>query len=127
MTDHADEDMLLRRAGRYKRPRRETSQPLGANVETYIKQRLGGLRRNAGVIDVWRQLLPDGLAAHCEISAFRAGVLEVEVDPGPYMHEMRLLSAEILSQLQRYCGGAQVRRLALRPRREIITETKEGI
>ncbi|MBE0535143.1 MAG: DUF721 domain-containing protein [Phycisphaerae bacterium] len=127
MTDRMDEDRFLRQAGRGKPMIRDTAQLLGANVQTYIKGRLGPLRRNAGVVDVWRQLLPNGLAAHCQISAIRGDVVEVEVDPGPYMHELRVLSTEIIDQLQRYCGRAQVRRLVLRPRREVITETEETI
>lgn len=127
MKDRADEDRLLRQLCRYKPIAKDTTEALGANVQTYIKRRLGSLRRNAGVVDMWRQLLPNELAAHCEITAVRGGVLEVEVAPGPYMYELRSLSAELVNQLQRCSGGAQIRRLVLRPRRQAITETEEAI
>jgi len=125
MRDQAYEERILRQAGRNTPVWRQTAEPLGANVETYMKHRLGGLRRNAGVVDVWRQLLPGGLAAHCEIVAIRGGVLEVEVEPGPYMHELRLLSAALLAEVGRYCGGMQLRKLVIRPRRKTTTETEE--
>jgi len=127
MTDRTDEERLLRQAVRYRPVAKDTTQALGANVQTYIKERLGPLRRTARVVDVWRQLLPNELAAHCEILAIRGGVVEVEADPGPYMHELRLLSGELVDQLQRYCAGAQIRRVSLRPRREVLTETQEAL
>ncbi len=126
-TERTDEEMFLHRVyGRRRTKRRPTAQ-LGANIETYIKQRLGQLRKNASVVDVWRELLPEELYEHSCIAGISGGVVQVEVDPGPWMHEFQLLSSELSGQLQRLCRSAGVRRIALRPRKQPAATVEELI
>lgn len=126
-TERTDEDMFLQRVcGRRRTAYRAT--PLLADVvDTYIKGRLGQLRKNASVVDVWRELLPEELYEHSSIAGISGGVVQVEVDPGPWMHEFQLLSSELSGQLQRLCRSAGVRRIALRPRKRPAVTVEELI
>ncbi len=126
-TERTDEEMFLHRVYGRRRTKQRTTAQLGANVETYIKQRLGQLRKNASVVDVWRELLPEELYEHSRIAGISGGVVQVEVDPGPWMHEFQLLSSELSGQLQRHCRSAGVRRIALRPRKQPTVTVEELI
>ena len=126
-TERTDEEMFLHRVYRQRRMKRHPTVQLGANAETYIKQRLGQLRKNASVVDVWRELLPEELYEHSCIAGISGGVVQVEVDPGPWMHEFQLLSSELSGQLQRLCRSAGVRRIALRPRKQPAATVEELI
>ncbi len=126
-TERTDEDIFLQRVCGQKRPPYRATPLLGDNVDTYIKGRLGQLRKNAAVVDVWRELLPEELYEHSRIAGISGGVVQVEVDPGPYMHEFQLLSSELSGQLQRLCRSAGVRRIALRPRKQPTVTVEEPI
>ncbi|RKY08842.1 MAG: hypothetical protein DRP66_03650 [Planctomycetota bacterium] len=126
-TERTDEDMFLQRICR-RRQRAGRATPLLADVvDTYIKGRIGQLRKNASVVDVWRKLLPEELYEHSRIAGISGGVVRVEVDPGPYMHEFQLLSSELSGQLQRLCRSAGVRRIVLRPRKQPAVTVEELI
>ena len=120
-----DEDKLLRGACSWQWKHRETTQRLGANVETYINSRGRDLKKNARVVDAWRQLLPEQLSDNCKISGISGGVLRVEVEPGPYMHELRLISAELVEQLERMCGSATIKRIVLRPMKDMTIQAED--
>lgn len=126
-TERTDEDIFLQRACGQKRPPYRAIPRLADNVDTYIKGRLGQLRKNASVVDVWRELLPEELYEHSRIAGISGGVVQVEVDPGPYMHEFQLVSSELTGQLQRLCRAAGVRRIALRPRKQPTVTMEESI
>ncbi len=126
-TERTDEDMFLQRVCGRRRTAYRATALLGDNIDTYIKGRLGQLRKNASVVDVWRELLPEELYEHSSIAGISGGVVQVEVDPGPYMHEFQLLSSELSSQLQRLCRSAGVRRIALRPRKQPAVTVEELI
>ncbi len=126
-TERTDEDMFLQRVCGRRPPTYQATQLLGDDVETYIKRRLGQLRKNASVVDVWRELLPEELYEHSRIAGISGGVVQVEVDPGPYMHEFQLLSSELSGQLQRLCRSAGIRRIALRPRKQPTVTVEELI
>ncbi len=117
MKDRMDEDKLLRGACSWQWKRRPTTHRLGADVETYIINRRRELKKNASVIDAWRQLLPAELEEHCNMAGIGGGILRVEVEPGPYMHEFQLISTELLEQLQRLCGAGSIKRIVLRPKK----------
>ncbi len=126
-TERTDEDMFLQRVCGHRRPAYRSTPLLADVVDTYIKRRLGQLRKNASVVDVWRELLPEELYEHSSIAGISGGVVQVEVDPGPYMHEFQLLSSELSGQLQRLCRSAGVRRIALRPRKQPTVTVEELI
>jgi Dna[CI] antecedent, DciA len=126
-TERTDEDMFLQRICRRRQRVRRATPLLADAVDTYIKRRIGQLRKNASVVDVWRELLPEELYEHSRIAGISGGVVRVEVDPGPYMHEFQLLSSELSGQLQRRCRSAGVRRIVLRPRKQPTVTVEEMI
>jgi len=112
-----DEDRKLYAAGRrQKRPGRRPDK-LGEAIFSYLGGKHRKLEANAGVVDVWREILPEQFYDHCELTGIEAGVLRLEVDPGPYMHELQVSSGMLLEQLQQRCPRAGIRQLLLRPRR----------
>ena len=125
MKDRTDEDQFLRGATSWQYKRRETVGRLGFNVEKYVNTRRSELSRNAKIIDAWRDLLPAELCDHCNVDRIASGNLYIEVDPGVYMHELRLLSSELLEQLQRVCRYGGIKRIVLRPRNNKTIQTEE--
>ena len=126
-TERTDEDMFLQRVCGHRRPAYRATPLLGDDVDAYIKRRLGQLKKNASVVDVWRELLPEELYEHSRIAGISGGVVQVEVDPGPYMHEFQLVSSELTGQLQMLCRSAGVRRIALSPRKKPKVTMEESI
>ena len=81
----------------------------------YLDNRAGSFTKNTAIVDTWNETLPVGLREHCRLAAVKNGVLEVEVEPGTYMHELRLVSSELLEEIRSRCGRAAVKRIKLRP------------
>ena len=89
---------------------------LDESVENYLKGRGRELERNGAVVEEWERLLPEGLSEHCSLICMERGVLEVEVDAGAYMHELRAIGGELVEELKRRCPRAGVREIRLRAR-----------
>jgi len=117
MEDHFDEDGLLIGAVSWQKRRKVTTSKLGDSGRDYLSRNLQNLKRSAAVVDVWQEILPAGLSEHCQLKSISGGVIELQVDPGPYMHEMRLITSELLEHLQSRCGRGKVKRIKLRPRK----------
>ena len=88
-----------------------------------ISQRAGDFKRDALLVDAWRQALPPDLARHCRLCEVAAGNLIVEAEPGPYMHELRAIRSELLEHLRIACPRVQVKSITLRPRGGQNTES----
>lgn len=101
---------------RQKQPGRKPDK-LGEVIFSYLGGNYRKLEANAGVVDVWREILPERFYDHCELTSIERGVLRLEVDPGSYMHELQVSKGVLLEQLQQRCPRAGIRRLLLRPRR----------
>lgn len=125
MKDRTDEDQFLRGAVSWQYRRRETVGRLGLNVEKYVNTRQSEFKKNATIMDAWRQLLPAELYENCSIDRVVSGNLYVEVEPGAYMHELQLMSSELLGQLQRVCRYGGIKRIVLRPRNNKTIQTEE--
>ena len=88
---------------------------LGVAVGSYLDRRDKQFTKNASVAEAWKQLLPNELYSHCTIAGISAKVLKVAVEPGPYMHEMQLLSQELLELLRSQCRGCRITKIKLLP------------
>ena len=111
-----DEEMLLYEISKRRRPKVKAEQ-LGSVAQKYLDRRGRGLERGAAVLDVWGEVLPGEFYEHCQVVSFSGGRLVVEVDPGPYMHELRIMSSELLGHLQGRCGRAKIKNIKLRARK----------
>lgn len=83
------------------------------------------MKKNARVVDAWRQLLPEQLSDNSRIAGISGGVLRVEVETGPYMHELRLISAELIEQLERMCGSGTIKRIVLWPKSDMTIQVED--
>ena len=81
----------------------------------YMDNRARSLTKNTAIVDTWNETLPVGLREHCRLAEVKNGVLEVEVEPGVYMHELRLVSSELLEEIRSRCGRAAVKKIKLCP------------
>lgn len=85
---------------------------LGQIVTDYLEKNVGPKQSvYAQLSQVWDTLLPDELASHCRLDELKGSVLSVSVDGPAYMHELRLCSAEILSQLRKECPRARIKNI----------------
>ncbi len=109
--------------GRPKRP--DSTKKLGAQIELYLNEKQTGLKKNTLVVDLWREILPVELQDHCTLAGISRGTLLLEVDPGPYMHEMKIINTALLNEIQDRCPGAGIKRINLRPRTNTKTDTED--
>ncbi len=110
-----DEERLLSIGARRSRAKKTTR--LGPSAQAYLDRRDARLKKNCSVVDIWHQVLPQELYDHCRLIGILGGTLRVEAEPGPYMHEMRMLSSELVEHLQNRCRRAGVKRIVLVPAR----------
>ena len=110
-----DEERLLNLVARPRPKRPDSTKKLGAQIEIYLNEKRAGLKKNTLVVDSWRQILPAELQDHCTLAGISRGTLLLEVDPGPYMHEMKIMNTELLNEIRDRCPGAGIKRINLRP------------
>ena len=82
---------------------------LGDVVHTFVTKCVSPRQARFGaVIELWSQLLPAELCAHCKIVDISGGQLKVRVDSPAYKYELQLCSSELLEELQRQCPKARL-------------------
>ena len=113
MDKYVDEDELLKGATSWQYRRKETTSSIADSGHKYLGFNLRRLKQSAKIVDAWQELLPEEMADHCNIKKIEAGVIEVEVDSGPYLHEMRLMSNELIEHLRDICGRGKIKRIKL--------------
>ena len=113
MDSYRDEDEFLARALSWQKRPKSTTSRLGVSGNSYFNHNLRKLEKNAKIVDAWNELVPEGLKEHCRLKSIEAGVIELEVDPGPYMHEMKLMTGELLEHLKEKCGRTAVKKIKL--------------
>ena len=122
MCSSFDEDRKLKGAVGWQRKPRPAGVGLGGAVEAYLKQRGKELEKNASLMDLWVGALPAALAQRCRPESIQSGTLRVEVESGPWMHELRMMTRELLDYFQEHCPRNRIRRIVLVPRREQYQE-----
>lgn len=113
MDSYRDEDELLINALNWQKRPRVTTSKLGVSGNSYFSHNLRKMEKNAKIVDAWNELIPEGLEDHCRLKSIDSGVVELEVDAGPYMHELRLMTSELLEHLRERCGRGAVKRIKL--------------
>jgi hypothetical protein len=122
MDSSFDEEKKLRGAVGWQRKPRPAGVGLGGEVQAYLNRRGKELSKNASLMDLWANALPAELAQRCRPESIQAGTLRVEVESGPWMHELRMMTRELLDYFQEHCPRNPVRRIVLVPRREQYQE-----
>ncbi len=117
-----DEEKKLKGAVGWQRKPRPAGVGVGAVVEAYLTRRGKELSKNASLMDLWANALPAALAERCRPESIQSGTLRVEVESGPWMHELRMMTRELLDYFQEHCPRNKIRRIVLVPRREQYQE-----
>jgi len=113
-----DEEKFLQSAVKWQYKAPKTSERLGSRVDGFLKGSGICFEKNAVVVDALSELLPEGFAEHSSIFEISSGTLKLQVDPGPYMHELRLMSGELLKHLQQQCPKSGIKKITLFPRKK---------
>ena len=113
MDKYVNEDELLAGAVSWQRRRRETTSSIADSGHKYLGFNLRRLKQSAKIVDAWQELLPEDMLGHCNIKKIVSGVIEVEVDSGAYLHEMRLMSNELVEHLREICGRGKIKKIKL--------------
>lgn len=110
-----DEDEQLRNAVKWRTKQKPPrTMRLGETLSELMTNRISPQQAGFGQIaELWSRLLPAELGRHCKINDISGGRLKVLVDTPLYMHELRLCSSEILSQLQQHCHGVRIKEIKI--------------
>ena len=108
-----DDEKLLRSVGTWRKKPASRSESVGSIANSYLGGKSREFKRNATVVDTWQDVLPGGFYEHCSLASISGGVMTLYVDPGPYMHELRLISGELLGHIQERCPQAGIRKISL--------------
>ena len=100
--------------GRQNKP--SAGERLGVSLQGYLDEKRSSFRKNAAVVDCWEKVLPEHMQGRCSLREVTGGVVEIEVEPGAYMHQMRVLNDELVARFERICPRAGVRKIKLVPR-----------
>ena len=108
-----NEDKQLRGSVKWQRKRHlDGAVRLGDVTKELMDNRISPQQARFGPIaELWSQLLPDELRRHCKIAGISGGQLEVLVDLPSYRYELQLCSSELLSELQRQCPRAHIKKI----------------
>ena len=106
----------LSRLARVKSAPPPVPDPLGPELisffKTSVQKRQTKLEK---IADCWSQLVPELLNEHCALEGFTRGTLTVLVDTASHLYELRqLLLAGLEKQLLTACGGAGLKKVALK-------------
>lgn len=110
-----ENDEKLRLSVAWQKKTTSPAEPVGNIVSGYLASRDSGFRKSISVVDIWKRALPPHFYEHCRIGSLKNGVLTLDVRPGPFMHELKLMSDELLVYLQDQCGRSAVKKIILRP------------
>ena len=118
LRSNRDEEKLLQGAVRWQRKISKTSERLGDRVDLFLRDSQSRLKKNTVVVDALSELLPEGLAEHSGGLEISGSTLKLQVDSGPYMHELRLMSEELLKHLRQQCPKSGIKKITLFPRKK---------
>jgi hypothetical protein len=111
-----DEDKRLRGAGNWQFKPKPAEWRLGDQIVSYLEQHSRDFAKNASLLDVWPQVVPEFLQAECRPGKRVGNTLYVEVTPGPFMHQMQTLSGDIVEKIKQLCPRCGIQKIRLVPR-----------
>lgn len=112
-----DQEKLLRSATGWQRRGKKEIPKIGASGRQYLQQKQRQFEKNAAIVDAWQGILPQPLYEHCSLAKISAGTIYLEVEPGPYMHQMQMMITEMLDYIQGQCPYSGIKKIILRPRK----------
>jgi hypothetical protein len=73
------------------------------------------VQKNGGISRIWNQILPDELKEHCRLEQITNGQLKVKVDSSAYLYSARLISRQLVEQINRDLPRAQIKSVKFVP------------
>lgn len=119
-----DEEKLLRSVGAWRKKPARRTESIGSIAKSYLGGRSREFKKNVAVVDTWQDILPESFYEHCSLASISGGVMTLYVDSGPYMHELKLISGELLDHIQERCPQAGIRKISLVARKGQTEETE---
>ena len=118
-----DQEKTLRGATSWQQRIKPTTERLGAVADNYLKLNERTFRKNSEIVDAWEQIVPRQLHEHSRLSKISGGCVYIEVETGAYMHEMQLISTELLENIKARCPYSTIKKIKVCPMRQ--TDSQE--
>jgi hypothetical protein len=99
------------------KPRR-TESNLGDEIFSYLKQHDRTFVKNAVIVDLWNQIIPPGLQPFCRLDKRVGNTLYVQAQPGAYMHQLQMLSDELLDRIRQCAPRSGIQKIRIIPLRK---------
>jgi len=110
----SEEDKLKGALGWQYRPR-QTQSSLGDEIFSYLKQRDRAFTKNAMVVDIWNRLLPPAMQPFCKLDKRVGNTLYVQAQPGPYLHQLQMMTGELLDMIQQAAPRSGIQKIRVVP------------
>lgn len=107
-----DQEKQLKSALSWQYKPRHTESLIGGEVNSYLKRYHRTLVKNASIVDAWKAVVPPALQPFCRIDKRVGNTLYVQASTGSYMHQVQMLSNELLDgmkQLAPRCGIQKIK------------------
>lgn len=107
------QERLLRSAIAWQRRPYDTSRQAGPDIVNYLEKYLSESQRGTPVAAAFMRIVGCDLTKHCRPEKFDKGTLYVTCDPGPFMHQMRIMEEELIEKINTVCPRARLRKILL--------------
>ncbi len=89
-----------------------TATGLGQEIVSYLQLNRRQFEQNAPLVEVWKSIVPPALEPHCRLDKRSGNVLYIQAQAGPYMHQVKVLSGELLERIRQAaprCGICHIK------------------
>lgn len=107
----ARQELLLRSATAWQRKPRITSVRAGADIIAYLEHYLGVSKKGQPAADAFMKAIGSEWAEYCRPEKYEKGVLYVQCQPGPCLHQLRTEQGKIIETIKVLCPSVKLRAL----------------
>jgi predicted nucleic acid-binding Zn ribbon protein len=109
------QDALLKSATQWQAKPYSRCCRAGEEAVLFLQRGRREYSKNAVLVEVWDELIPQGLKPHCRLDTRAGNVLTIQAAPGPYMHQIQMMQSELLAELHRQCPSVGIQKLRIIP------------
>jgi len=110
-----DEEKQLKGASSWQYKPRHTESCLGDEVGSFLERRHRAFIKNAAIVDAWEAVVPLTLQPFCRLEKRVGNTLYLQAEPGPYMHQARMLSGELLERIKCLAPRSGIQKIRVVP------------
>lgn len=89
----------------------DTTCRLGDVLGRVLAPLIASQKKTLLIEDLWAEVVPSHVAAHCRIMGMHAGQLDVSVDSPVYAYELRMCSPDVVKHIQQRCPRLGLRKI----------------